>query len=125
MKLSSLDLRSASRQPSPKVKQVLAKAQKRITPLRLFGLLVAIAVLIYSGQKSDLSFGELFQGSGTMVEYISRYFPPDFNDWRFYMSDILETIGMGVWGTIMAAVVAVPLSIMSAENVAPLWLVFP
>ncbi|MGD1948574.1 MAG: phosphonate ABC transporter, permease protein PhnE [Leptolyngbyaceae cyanobacterium] len=83
-----------------------------------------MAVLIYAGQKSELSFVELAEGSGNMAEYISRYFPPDFTDWRFYLSDILETIGMGVWGTLMAAVIAVPLAIMAAENVAPVWLVF-
>lgn len=109
---------------SPDVLHALAEEKKLITPLRVFWLIVAIAVLIYSGEKSDLSFIELAQGSGNMVEYISRYFPPNFTDWRFYFSDILETVGMGVWGTLMAAIVAVPLSIMAAENIAPPWLVF-
>ncbi len=117
-------LNSANSTLSPQVLATLAKAKKRITPLRIVWGFMAIAVLIFAGQKSDLSFGELFQGSGNMVEYISRYFPPNFNDWRFYLSDIFETIGMGVWGTLMAAIVAVPLSVMAAENVAPLWLVF-
>lgn len=109
---------------SSEVLHVLGQEKKLVTPLRVFWVLVAIAILIYSGQKSDLSFIELAQGSGNMVEYISRYFPPDFTDWRFYLSDILETVGMGVWGTLMAAIVAVPLSIMAAENIAPQWLVF-
>ncbi|MBE9069583.1 phosphonate ABC transporter, permease protein PhnE [Leptolyngbya cf. ectocarpi LEGE 11479] len=109
---------------SSDVLHTLGQEKKLVTPLRIFWLIVAIAVLIYSGEKSDLSFIELAQGSGNMAEYISRYFPPNFTDWRFYLSDILETVGMGVWGTIMAAIVAVPLSIMAAENVAPPWLVF-
>lgn len=109
---------------SSEVMHVLAQEKKLVTPMRIVWLLVAIAVLIYAGQKSELSFVELAEGSGNMAEYISRYFPPDFTDWRFYLSDILETIGMGVWGTLMAAVIAVPLAIMAAENVAPVWLVF-
>ncbi|MEO0532381.1 MAG: phosphonate ABC transporter, permease protein PhnE [Cyanobacteria bacterium P01_A01_bin.123] len=109
---------------SPQVIATLSQEKKRITLLRIVWVLIAIAVLIYAGQKSDLSFVELAQGSSNMAEYISRYFPPDFTDWRFYLSDILETIGMGVWGTIMAAIVAVPLSILAAENVAPSWIVF-
>lgn len=95
-----------------------------ITPWRILGAIVSVVVLIYAGQKSDLSFGELIEGGGNMAEYISRYFPPDFTDWQLYLSDILETIGMGIWGTLMAAIVAVPLSIVAAENVAPYWLVF-
>ena len=109
---------------SSEVMRVLAQEKKLVTPMRIVWLLVAIAVLIYAGQKSELSFVELAEGSGNMAEYISRYFPPDFTDWRFYLSDILETIGMGVWGTLMAAIIAVPLAIMAAENVAPVWLVF-
>ena len=72
----------------------------------------------------DLSIVELVQGGERMAEYISRYYPPDFTDWKFYMSDILETVGMGIWGTLLAAVVAVPLAIVAAENVAPFWMVF-
>jgi phosphonate transport system permease protein len=109
---------------SADVMRVLAQEKKLVTPLRIVWLLVAIAVLIYAGQKSDLSFVELVQGGGNMAEYISRYFPPDFTDWKFYLSDILETIGMGIWGTLVAAIVAVPLSVLAAENVAPMWLVF-
>lgn len=109
---------------SSEVLHVLAQEKKLVTPLRIVWIVVAIAALIYSGEKSDLSFIELAQGSGNMVEYISRYFPPNFTDWKFYLSDILETVGMGVWGTLMASIVAVPLSIMAAENVAPQWLVF-
>ncbi|MBT9314722.1 phosphonate ABC transporter, permease protein PhnE [Leptothoe spongobia] len=109
---------------SAEVMRVLAEEKKLVTPMRIVWLLVAIAVLVYAGQKSDLSFVELLQGAGNMVEYISRYFPPDFTDWKFYLSDILETIGMGLWGTLVAAIVAVPLSVFAAENVAPAWMVF-
>ncbi len=109
---------------SAEVMQVLAQEKKLVTPMRIVWLLVAIAVLIYAGQKSDLSFVELVQGGGNMAEYISRYFPPDFTDWKFYLSDILETIGMGIWGTLVAAIVAVPLAILAAENLAPVWIVF-
>ena len=109
---------------SAEVMEVLAQEKKLVTPMRIVWLLVAIAVLIYAGQKSDLSFVELVQGGGNMAEYISRYFPPDFTDWKFYLSDILETIGMGIWGTLVAAIVAVPLAILAAENLAPVWIVF-
>ena len=109
---------------SAEVMQMLAKEKKRVTPIRIVWAIIAIAVLAYAAQKSDLSFVELAEGTSNMAEYISRYFPPDFTDWKFYLSDILETIGMGVWGTLMAAIIAVPLSVMAAENIAPLWMVF-
>lgn len=109
---------------SPDVEAMLAKEKKLITPGRIISVLVAIALLIYSGNASDLSFVELFQGTGNMAEYVSRYFPPDFSNWKLYLADTLETISMGVWGTLMAAIVAVPLAVLSSENICPYWVVF-
>ncbi|MEM9220562.1 MAG: phosphonate ABC transporter, permease protein PhnE [Cyanobacteria bacterium P01_F01_bin.150] len=115
---------SFGRKISPQILDTLAQEKPLVTPLRIFWVIVAIAVLYYAGLKSDLSIVELIQGGERMAEYISRYYPPDFTDWKFYMSDILETVGMGIWGTLLAAIVAVPLAIVAAENVAPFWMVF-
>ncbi|MEP0912703.1 phosphonate ABC transporter, permease protein PhnE [Leptolyngbya sp. GB1-A1] len=110
---------------SQAVREMLAREKKLITPNRIFYLVVGIAILVFAGIQSDLSFIELAQGGGNMVEYISRYFPPDFTEWRSYLSDTLETISMAVWGTVMAAIVSVPLSIFASDNICPAWIVFP
>ena len=120
----STDRNSFPQEISPQILDTLAQEKPMITPLRIFGVIVAIVVLYYAGLKSDLSLVELIQGGERMAEYIGRYYPPDFTDWKFYMSDILETVGMGIWGTLLAAIVAVPLAIVAAENVAPFWMVF-
>lgn len=60
-----------------------------------------------------------------MGEYISRYFPPNFSDWSSYLTDIIETIGMGIWGTLLAVIVAAPLSILASANLCPVWIVQP
>ncbi|MEL6351268.1 MAG: phosphonate ABC transporter, permease protein PhnE [Cyanobacteria bacterium J06627_28] len=104
---------------------MLAKEQKRITVLRIVYVMIAIAVLIYSAIISDIDLRELFEGSSNSAEYATRYFPPDFTDWRFYLADIIETVCMGVWGTLLAAVVAAPLSVLAAENISPPWVVQP
>ncbi|MBD1996636.1 phosphonate ABC transporter, permease protein PhnE [Leptolyngbya sp. FACHB-541] len=118
-------LATSDSQPSPAVQAVLEQEKKLITPRRIFYLAIALVILVYSGQQSDLSVIELIQGGGNMAEYISRYFPPDFRDWRLYLQDTIETIAMGLWGTILAAIVAVPLAILASENLCPSWLVFP
>lgn len=111
--------------PSVAVQQMLAQEKKRITPLRIGYLLVAIAILVYSARLSNLDLLELAQGGGNMAEYISRYFPPNFTNWRDYLRDTLETIAMGVWGTLLAAVVSVPLAILASDNICPPWIVQP
>lgn len=110
---------------SPAVQEMLRQQARFITRNRVVYLAVAIAILIFSGIRSDLSLIELIQGSGNMVEYVSRYFPPDFTDWRLYLEDTIETISMGIWGTLLAAIAGVPLAILAADNICPAWVVFP
>lgn len=110
---------------TPAARDMLARERPAITPMRIGYLLFAIAVLIYAGRLSDLSFVELFQGSGTMAEYVTKYFPPDFTNWRSYLRDTLETVAMGIWGTLLSAILAIPLSILASSNICPAWIVFP
>lgn len=122
---SSTTLDRPTLEISPQVQEMLAREEKKITALRILYLIGAIAVLIYSAIVSDINLLELLEGSSTMAEYIGRYFPPDFNDWSFYLKDIIETIGMGIWGTLLAAVVAAPLAVLASENLCPFWVVQP
>lgn len=116
---------TSNSQPSPAVQAMLEQEKRLITPRRIFYSVIALMILVYSGQQSNLSVIELIQGGGNMAEYISRYFPPDFTDWQLYLQDTIETIAMGIWGTILAAIVAVPLAILASQNLCPSWLVFP
>ncbi|NJM98275.1 MAG: phosphonate ABC transporter, permease protein PhnE [Phormidesmis sp. RL_2_1] len=105
------------------------QARDRLSPVQIAqliaGVLGAIALLWYSAIVSEIDLVELAEGGSTMGEYISRYFPPNFSDWSFYLEDIIETIGMGIWGTLLAVVVAAPLSILASANLCPVWIVQP
>lgn len=110
---------------SPEVRRMLAKEKKRVTTGRIFFLLIAIAILIYSYLQSELNFLVLLERSGNMVEYLKSYFPPDFSYWDTYLEDTIITVSMGIWGTLLAAIAGVPLSILASENVCPVWIVQP
>ena len=110
---------------SPQVREMLAKEGKRVTTGKIFFLAATIIVLIFSYRQSELNFPVLFQRGGNMVEYLRSYFPPDFSYWRTYLEDTLITVSMGIWGTLLAAIAAVPLSILASENVCPVWIVQP
>ena len=112
-------------QISAEVRQMLAQEEKQITTVKITWLIVAIALLIFSYRQSELNFPVLLQRGGNMVEYIKSYFPPDFSYWKTYLDDTLITISMGVWGTLLAAIAAIPLSILASENVCPVWIVQP
>ena len=118
-------LRSGELVTTAAARDMLAQERPKITPARIGYVAIAIAILVYAGRLSDLNFVELFQGSGTMVEYITRYFPPNFTNWRSYLQDTLETVAMGIWGTLLSAILAVPLAILASGNICPPWVVFP
>ncbi|WP_287277476.1 MULTISPECIES: phosphonate ABC transporter, permease protein PhnE [unclassified Okeania] len=110
---------------TPAVIEMLAQEKKRVTNTRIMFVLGAATILVFSALQSEINFLTLFQKSGNMVEYIQSYFPPDFSDWKIYLEDTIITISMGLWGTILAAIFAVPFSILASENMSPIWIVQP
>lgn len=110
---------------STNVRQTLAQEKRFWTPWTIFGLGLSITILIYSGWLSDLSFVELIEGTGAMANLVGKFFPPDFTHWWSYLQATIETVAMGLWGTLLAVIVAIPLSILASENICPHWLVFP
>ncbi|MEO0853675.1 MAG: phosphonate ABC transporter, permease protein PhnE [Cyanobacteria bacterium J06648_11] len=116
---------SATQGLSPAVVEMLKNEEQRITPLRIGFAIVAVIILIASARQSELDVGELISNSGNMREYISGYFWPDFSYWKTYLADTVITISMGIWGTLLAAIAAVPLALMASENLSPAWLLQP
>lgn len=86
---------------------------------------MAIAVLGFAAKVSDISLVELVEGTGNMVRQVQKYFPPEFKDWQAYLEGIIETVGMGIWSSLLAAVVSAPLAILASENMCPIWVVQP
>jgi phosphonate transport system permease protein len=64
---------------------------------------------------------DLWRDSANMSQYAADFFPPNFRDWRFYIQEMLVTLSIAVWGTVLAVVFAVPLGLLSATNIAPTW----
>ncbi|BAY66455.1 phosphonate ABC transporter permease protein PhnE [Calothrix brevissima NIES-22] len=117
------NLQNISGNTSPAVIEMLEQEAKLVTISKLFFLLVIFGVLIFSYKQSEINLAMLSQGKDNMGEYIKSYFPPNFSDWKYYLSETIITISMGIWGTLMAAIAAVPLSILASNNMFPVWVV--
>ncbi|MET4697480.1 phosphonate transport system permease protein [Constrictibacter sp. MBR-5] len=90
--------------------------------LTLLGWAAFAAFLAWSWQGAEMRPLDLIRDSGNMVTLAGDFFPPNFSQWRFYVSEMVTTIHLAVWGTILAVIAAIPFGLMSAENVAPVWL---
>lgn len=93
--------------------------------LSLVGWIVAFAVLGAAWRGADMRPLDLLSDSGNMGQFAKDFFPPDFGDWRIYVQELLVTLAVAVWGTVLAVVCAIPCGLLSARNMAPVWVVQP
>ncbi len=83
-----------------------------------FGLTAYCIVLF------ELSPLRLWAGMGKMAEVVAQMFPPTAKGAHWdYVYAMLQTVGMAFLGTVIAAVLAVPLGFACARNMVPGWVV--
>jgi phosphonate transport system permease protein len=80
-----------------------------------------LAVLAASWQGADMRPMDLVRDSGNMAEYLRGFFPPDLSEWRHYLQELIVTLQIAVWGTVLAIACAVPLGLLASSNIAPAW----
>lgn len=97
---------------------------KTIWYKRLMWIAVAV-VLAWSWYGAEMRPMALITDADNMLVFGREFFPPDFHQWRLYVSEMLITIQIAIWGTVLAIVVSIPLGIMSSENLVPWWVYQP
>lgn len=90
-----------------------------------FYLVLFAAVLAWALDGSEMNFGMLIRDSGNMAILAADFFPPDFSSWPLYLSEMLITVKIAIWGTLLAVIFSIPFGILSAENVVPTWVYQP
>ncbi len=101
----------------------LTPPRTRLGTQLAWGLL--LAVLIWSWEGADIRPWALWQDSANMATFAKDFFPPDFREWRLYLQEMVITVHIAVWGTVLAVVCAVPLGLLCAENLVPRWVYQP
>jgi phosphonate transport system permease protein len=85
-----------------------------------------LAVLIYSFGPVDMArIPLLFAKSENMRQFAAGFAHPDMANLKIYVHEMWLTIQMALWGTFLAVLLAVPLGLMAARNIAPFWIVQP
>lgn len=67
----------------------------------------------------------LFTDAGNMAEYAEGFLSPNFRDWEAYVSEMILTVQIAIWGTVLAIVFGIPFALLSSSNIAPVWVVQP
>lgn len=92
-----------------------------------------VSLVVWGIVATDLRWGDLIRGSGNMTSmvagstgptgrYLPGFLPPDFTMWSIYVEQMVVTMHMAIWGTLLALLTAIPFGLMSATNLAPWWI---
>jgi phosphonate transport system permease protein len=86
------------------------------------GWALALGVLAWAWRGAEIRPLDLLRDSGNIGTYAREFFPPDFTDWRIYAHEMVITVHIALWGTVLAVLAAVPMGLLSSANIAPPWL---
>ncbi|MGV6874148.1 phosphonate ABC transporter, permease protein PhnE [Pseudochelatococcus sp. B33] len=95
--------------------------------MRLVIVAGLIAPMIYSLVAFGVTPERIAVGLSRLGNILSFMFPPyvwtTWTEWREILKGLLETVAMAFLGTLLAAVVSLPLALLGARNIMPLgWL---
>lgn len=97
--------------------------RKSLITLFIWGLF--LAVLVWSWGGAEMNPLLLVTESGNIATLAADFLNPDFSDWDYYVAEMLTTIQIAIWGTVLAILWAVPLGILCSENIVPWWIYQP
>lgn len=96
---------------------------------RLFDLAIwgGLALLLVAGfRAAEINkIGEMFAGNDNMRTLGLEFVRPNFVQYKIYISQMWLTVQMALWGTALAIIIAIPLGLAGARNVAPPWVQQP
>ncbi|NOH62229.1 phosphonate ABC transporter, permease protein PhnE [Vibrio sp. RE88] len=90
--------------------------------------IIAVAVLLvlsWAWRGAEMAPMTFLEHPENMVQLLNDFFPADFSESNIYLQEMLVTIQVGIWGTVLSVLFAIPFGILSAENLMPSWVSFP
>lgn len=96
-------------------------AENRDSLLNLLVWGVVCAMLVWAWQGAEMNPGALWEYRDNMWTMLNDFFPPNFHDWDVYLEQMLITIQIAIWGTLLSVVFSIPFGILSSENLVPWW----
>ena len=88
--------------------------------LFIWGLLLAALASSWNG--ADMRPMALVADSANMHTYLAEFFPPNFTDWKVYVEEMIVTVQIALWGTVLAVICAVPFGLLCSANITPAWI---
>lgn len=91
---------------------------------RWAGWAAVVAVFVWSAVATEVSIGRMVEGLPFMWDFLRRMVPPDPSVLGNAVRGAIQTIQIAIVGTVVAAVLALPVGFAAARNAAPRWLFY-
>ncbi|MCF1182492.1 phosphonate ABC transporter, permease protein PhnE [Marichromatium gracile] len=96
-------------------------ARKPFNWLAALGWAVLLLLLGWGWEGAEIDPLLLIREGGSMLEFAADFFPPDFSDIGYYLEEMLVTLHIALWGTVLSILLSIPFGLLSAENLTPVW----
>jgi phosphonate transport system permease protein len=93
-------------------------------PGRWVGWAAVGAVFVWSAVATEVSVGRMVEGLPFMWDFLRRMVQPDPSVLGNAIRGAIQTIQIAIVGTVVAAVLALPVGFAAARNAAPRWLFY-
>ena len=109
--------------PGPTLEPPVRDLRRSTRTLLWWGL--GLIVLMWAWDGADMRPGDLLRDSGNLATFSEGFLDPDFHYWRDFLREMLVTVQIAIWGTVLSVICAIPFAILSAENMVPWWVYQP
>ncbi len=89
------------------------------------GAALALVYVVYASAQLGISGERLARGFGEAGNFLARMFPPNFTRWELLLEGMLESLQIAVLSSALGILLSLPLGLMAARNLSPLWLSAP
>jgi phosphonate transport system permease protein len=97
---------------------------ERLYPVLIWGALALVLAWSFRPAEIDrVTF--LFTDAANMAEYARGFLSPAFGHWQLYVQEMVLTVQIAIWGTVLSVVFGIPFALLSSNNIAPVWIVQP
>ena len=92
-----------------------------------FGWLVLLAYCAWAAAQLDFTWNRFVAGLANLERFVTRMFPPDFggDKWEMIVKGLTESLEIAVIATVIGIAISLPIGLMSARNLSPLWISWP
>jgi phosphonate transport system permease protein len=84
-----------------------------------------VIVLTWAWKGADVRPLDLARDSENMGKFLTEFFPPDFREWRSYLREMVVTLHIAIWGTVLAVICSMLFGLLSSANIVPVWVYQP